>query len=209
MPVVTALDGEARGAATTLALWSDATVAYLTAATGFPGMSAGLLPVGAAVALRVRSEARASTLATPLRAELGTANALAGLLAAERVDSAARAGALGLLGDRWLVTVDRDGLLEAAAGLARALARSVPARPFALGEPLAEAGERLAVGPKLAELEPAARLVIETVARALRRAGNLDDLLAAERTAVLDVLQRAEARSQAGTTLQALTAPRR
>ncbi|MCS7256016.1 MAG: 3-hydroxyacyl-CoA dehydrogenase NAD-binding domain-containing protein [Thermomicrobium sp.] len=209
IPVVTALDGEARGAATTLALWSDATVAYLTAATGYPGATAGLLPLGAATALRLRSEVRERTLAAPLRAELSTARALTALLAAERVDSAARAGALGLLGDLWLATADRDGLLDAAAGIARALARSVPARPFALSEALAEAGETLAAGPKLAQLEPAARRVVETLARALRRAGTLADLLVAERNAALEVLQQADLRSQASATLQALTAPRR
>jgi len=209
VPVVTALDGEARGAATTLALWSDATVAYLTAATGYPGATAGLLPLGAATALRLRSEVREHTLAAPLRAELSTARALTALLAAERVDSAARAGALGLLGDLWLATADRDGLLDAAAGIARALARSVPARPFALSEALAEAGETLAAGPKLAELEPAARRVVEALARALRRAGTLADLLVAERNAALEVLQQADLRSQASATLQALTAPRR
>ncbi|MCX7623701.1 MAG: 3-hydroxyacyl-CoA dehydrogenase NAD-binding domain-containing protein [Thermomicrobium sp.] len=209
VPVVTALDGEARGAATTLALWSDATVAYLTAATGFPGATAGLLPLGAATALRLRSEARERSLAAPVRAELGTARALSALLAAERVDSAARAGSLGLFGDVWLATIDRDGLLDAAAGLARSLARSVPARPFAVREALAEAGETLAVGPKLAELEPAPRLVAEAVARALRRGGTLEELLAGERSAVVEVLQRAELRSQAATTHAALTAPRR
>lgn len=209
VPVVTVLDGEARGGATTLALWSDATVAYLTAATGYPGATAGLLPFGAATALRLRSEMRARLLAAPVRAELGVASALTALIAAERVDSAARAGALGLLGDRWLVTADRDGLLDAAAGLARALARGVPARPFALGEALSEAGETLAAGTRLAELEPMARAVVEAVARALRRAGTLDDLLVAERATLLELLQQAELRTRAGEALQALTAPRR
>jgi len=209
IPVVAALDGEARGAGTTLALWSDATVSYLTTPLGYPGAAAGLVPLGALVALRVRSEVRASTLAAPLRAELGAASALTTLLAAERVDSAQLAGTLGLLGDRWLVTVDRDGLLETAADLARALAHGVPVRPLAWHETFAEAGQMTTAGPSLAELDPTARSVVEALARALRSAGTLEELLRAERAAVVELLSQPALREKAAATLQALSAPRR
>ncbi|MFN3336332.1 MAG: 3-hydroxyacyl-CoA dehydrogenase, partial [Thermomicrobium sp.] len=209
IPVVAALDGDARGAATTLALWSDATVSYLTTALGCPGAMAGLVPLGALVALRVRSEARTSMLAAPLRAELGAAGALATLLAAERVDSAHLGGTLGLLGDRWLVTVDRDGLLETAADLARALARGVPERPLASRKTFAEVGQITTASSLLAELDPTARSVVEVLARALRSAGTVEDLLRAERAAVIELLTQPAIREKAAATLQALSAPRR
>ncbi len=207
VPVVAALDGEARGAATTLALWSDATVAYLTTPLGYPGVAAGLVPLGALVALRVRSEARTSTLPTPLRAELGTASALTILLLAERIDSAHLAGTLGLLGDRWLVTIDRDGLLETAANLARVLAHGVPVRPLASREAFAEVSQMTT--PSLAALDPTTQSVVEVLARALRSAGTLEELLQAERAAVVELLSQTELRRKAVATLQALSAPRR
>jgi 3-hydroxyacyl-CoA dehydrogenase len=209
VPVVTALDGEGRGAATTLALWSDATVAFLTTPLGFPGATVGLLPLGALTALRVRAEAREHGLQAPLRAEFGVVSALTAFLASERVESAQRAGISGLLGDRWLATMDRDGLLDAAAGLARALARSVPRRPLGDAVELGTAGEQVTAGLRLAELEPAARQVVEALVRAVRRSGNVDDLLAAERAVLRELLRDGEYRQRTRATLQALAAARR
>ena len=209
VPVVTALDGEGRGAATTLALWSDATVVSLTTPLGFPGATAGLLPLGALAALRVRAEAREHGLQAPLRAEFGVVSALTAFLASERVESAQRAGISGLLGDRWLATMDRDGLLDAAAGLARALARSVPRRPLGDVVELGTAGEQVTAGLRLAELEPAARQVVEALVRAVRRSGNVDDLLAAERAVLRELLRDGEYRQRTRATLQALAAARR
>ncbi|MCS7296477.1 MAG: hypothetical protein NZ761_13905, partial [Dehalococcoidia bacterium] len=61
----------------------------------------------------------------------------------------------------------------------------------------------------LAELDPTARTLVEALARVLRRGGTLDELLQLERAAVIEALSREELRAKAGTTLQALSAPRR
>jgi hypothetical protein len=64
-------------------------------------------------------------------------------------------------------------------------------------------------GLRLAELEPAARQVVEALVRAVRRSGNVDDLLAAERAVLRELLRDGEYRQRARATLQALAAARR
>lgn len=200
VPVIVALDGEGRGVATTLALWADGAVAYLTTPLGYPGLREGLVPLGALAALRLRT-VDASGSGRSLATIAGA------LFESERLPSAARAGTLGLLGQRWLVTADRDGLLDHAAELARAAAGSVLVRPLRQrAVPLPE--DRPVAVPGVDELSEPVRSTWEALFAALARGGSSEELLRAEREILAAALREGEFRARIAAAVEALAARR-
>lgn len=136
VPVVVVLDGDARGAATTLALWSDGVVAYVRSSMGFPGAAQGLLPLGAVTGLWRQVAGTASRLLAPgaESAEEGAilqgaaARTVRGLLEAEGWDTAADAWRAGILSPGDAVSLDRDGLVDVATARARTLMSGTPSQ---------------------------------------------------------------------------------
>lgn len=189
VPLVVVLDGEGRGAATTLALWADGAVAYLTTPLGYPGAERGFVPLAVLPALRLRYESALRGVEESQRGRVAVAGAARVLLESGKVDSAIHAGILGLLGERWIATADRDGLLDTAAVLARSLAASVPTRSVREREPLAAAGSGEDWKAQLAVLETSVQAVWEELVQALATAGTMDDLLQAERQVLARALR--------------------
>lgn len=173
VPVVVALEGDARGAASTLALWADGVVAHARTSLGFPGAVQGLLPLGAATALGCRLSATPG-LGPAAGGEAGRGTeareAAAGfaktLLEADGWESAADARRAGFLGPEAVVSLDRDGLVDTAAALARALAAGAFRLAPATGAQKAGHGE--AVGGPTGSLSPVEQVLAGTIGSAPR-----------------------------------------
>lgn len=221
VPLVVLLDGTARGAATTLALWADRTVAYVTSTLGFPEVAAGLLPFGALTGVLSRrtgdavrvggnaASARQATLST-VEPAMPPWPALAASASIESAPGARRLGVL-TLGD--VITLDRDGMLEIAGTLASALAGSVLARPTSLPELAPALRESLITeSTTLVERAGLPSHLAEIWGQLVAQLGNgaaPEDALAREREAWARLLRASEARERLRMVLQQASAGRR
>uniref|UniRef100_A0A831TJS5 3-hydroxyacyl-CoA dehydrogenase n=1 Tax=Thermorudis peleae TaxID=1382356 RepID=A0A831TJS5_9BACT len=221
VPLVVVLDGAARGAATTLALWADRTVAYVTTTFGFPEVAAGLLPFGTITGVLARRtgddvlfdenatlepEVRSGTV-EPAMASWPT------LAKSASIDSAPRARRLGFLTLGDVITLDRDGMLEIAGTMASTLAGSILARNSSLPKLAPVLRDRLtAETVELAERASLPSHLAEVWHQLMAQLGGgaaIADALAREREALARLLRASEARERLRTVLQQASAGRR
>lgn len=219
IPFVVVLDGQMHGAATTVALWADRTVSYVTSVLGFPELAAGVVPLGVVTGvLACRgigpgiSAGGATTGADRLASEpiglqwFSPAQAMS-------IPSAARAQRLGVLAPGDVVSLDRDGLLETARAVGSTLVSSVRARPVSLPA-LGEQGEASlrALVAEIAEhasISPATREAWEQAVAQIARGVTIAEALAHEGEAWSRALRDGEVRARLQAVVREATARRR
>ena len=219
LPIVVVLDGQVRGAATTVALWADRTVAYVTSVLGFPELGAGLLPLGAVTGLLARGDMIPGNSEGDATAGNGRpAQDVDGLqwfstATATSIPSAARAQRLGVLASGDVVSLNRDGLLDVARAVGSTLASSVRARPVNL--PALDERGVASLRARVAQIAEHAGLpsaIGEVWAQAVTNvAGGIPiaDALAYEGEAWAKALRDGEVRARLQTVVREATARRR